>query len=281
MQHFEFYKAELLRLRKAQIGINNAIKEKRFQVPIHLALGHEAVAVSVVAGMNPQDLVLLNHRNIHFQLALGASYEQLFAEYELQAEGLANGRLGSMNLVAPQNRNIYTSNILGNNLAVSLGVAYSAKLNSHERVTWVITGDGALEEGVFYESLLCASSWNLPLVVVIENNRWSLGTQINERRVEIDISKMCNSMDIKYIRLVGNSLDEYLGSTKNAREQASVCRPVVIEIEVETLGGYFVNEIEGPRYINYHAGMAKLTTDETLLTQNTSDPLFVNAVSAE
>ena len=276
MPDFEFLFKELLRLRNAQIGINNAIAEKKFQVPVHLALGHEAIAVSVVAGMNPEDVVLLNHRNIHFHLALGASYEQLFAEYALQPEGLAKGQLGSMNLVAPENRNIYTSNILGNNLAVALGVAQAAKLDSPNRVTWVVTGDGAMEEGVFYESILCASSWKLPLIILIENNQWSLGTHIRERRTSIDVSKLCQSMEIEYVALVGNEISEYVNGIKAARDKASLGRPVVVEIDVETLGGFFVEEKNGARYINYHAGNAKLPSDEVVISKDSSDPIFVN-----
>ncbi len=276
MQSMEFLLAELIRLRIAQFGINNAIAEKKFKVPVHLALGHEAVAVSVTSGMNPEDVILLNHRNIHFQLALGASYEQLFAEYALQPEGLAKGRLGSMNLVAPENRNLYTSNILGNNLAVALGVAQAAKLDKPNRVTWVVTGDGAMEEGVFYETILCASSWRLPLIIVIENNKWSLGTQISERRIDVDVSKLCQSMEIEYVSLGGNEIRGYLSHMKRARETASLGRPVVLEIDVETLGGYFVQEKNSTRYINYHAGSAKLQNDELVISRDSSDPIFVN-----
>jgi TPP-dependent pyruvate/acetoin dehydrogenase alpha subunit len=279
MRSLEFLNSELLRLRTAQIGINDAIAEKKFKVPVHLALGHEAIAVSVAEGMNPEDVILLNHRNIHFQLALGASYEQLFAEYALQPEGLANGQLGSMNLVAPENRNVYTSNILGNNLAVALGVAQAAKLDSPNRVTWVVTGDGAMEEGVFYETMLCASSWALPLVVIIENNQWSLGTQISERRIHIDVSKLCQSMEIEYVALAGNEIGEYVLGMKGAREMASLGRPVVVEIDVETLGGFFVEEANGARYINYHAGRAKFPNDEVVISKDASDPIFVNLTS--
>jgi len=276
MRSLEFLNAELLRIRIAQIGINNAIAEKKFQIPVHLALGHEAVAVSVAAGMNPEDVILLNHRNIHFQLALGASYEQLFAEYALQLQGLANGQLGSMNLVAPENRNIYTSNILGNNLAVALGVSQAAKLEWPNRVTWVVTGDGAMEEGVFYETILCASSWGLPLIVIIENNKWSLGTQISERRIDIDVSKLCQSMEIEYVALAGNEISGYVSGIQGARDVASLGRPVVVEIDVETLGGFFVEEEKGARYINYHAGGAKLSNDEVVISNDSSDPIFVN-----
>ena len=268
--------SELLRIRRAQLNINRAIIEKSFQVPIHLALGHEAIAISVATAMNSEDQIVLSHRNIHYHLALGATYEQLFAEYTLHPEGLGGGRFGSMNLIATQNRNIYTSNILGNNLAVALGVAQSGRIQSSDQVTWVVTGDGAMEEGAFYESLLSASSWKLPIIIVIENNGWSLGTEISERRVNIDVQNLCHSLGAEYVSLSNNKLDEYVKALVDTRTIAKEGKPVVVEAYVESLGGYYVNESNGSRYINYHAGSAKMSADNWIIADDSSDPLFVN-----
>jgi TPP-dependent pyruvate/acetoin dehydrogenase alpha subunit len=270
---------EVIRNRQAQLNVNQMISNGEFRIPIHLALGHEAIAVSVSAAMESQDKILLNHRNIHYHLALGATEEQLIQEYKLANSGLAAGKYGSMNLLALQNRNIYTSNILGNNLAVALGVAQSSKLNSQNSVIWVVTGDGAIEEGVFYETLLCASSWNLPLIVIVENNKWSLGTEIKQRRKEIDLSELCKSLNVEYAALNGNELPNYFDTLLNLREAAEQGAPHVVEVHLETLGGYFVDEIAGKRYINYHAGKAAVTSEnsELVFSESPSDPVFVNS----
>lgn len=268
--------SEILRLRKAQIAVNKAVGEKRFKVPVHLALGHEAIAVSVASTMGSEDYIVLTHRNIHYHLALGATQEQLIDEYSLLPTGLAGGRLGSMNLVNICKRNIYTSNILANSLAVSLGVAQAAKIKSRGQVTWVTTGDGAMEEGAFYETILCATSWNLPLIVIVENNKWSLGTEIDERRVQIDAKKLSSSLQAEYISLKGNKLEEYLPLLQKARLLAATGKPTVVEVIVETLGGYFIHESDGSRYINYHAGSARLQNDSIIISHDFTDPLFAN-----
>jgi TPP-dependent pyruvate/acetoin dehydrogenase alpha subunit len=267
---------EILRLRKVQLEINDLIISGRFKVPVHLALGHEALAVGVNEAMAKNDQILLNHRNIHYHLALGATQEQLIAEYDLSSEGLANGKFGSMNLVAPKNRNIYTSNILGNNLAVALGVAQSELLNNQPSSTWVVTGDGAIEEGIFYESLLSASTWNLPIIYIVENNRWSLGTEISARRTEIDLSSYCASVGITYKELKGNDVQKYTQALMDSRVVALERGPVLIEVHLETLGGFFVEEETGKRYINYHAGKAKLEDKNIMIHETDSDPVFVN-----
>jgi len=254
------------------------ISNQEFKIPVHLAFGHEAIAVGVSAAMESQDKILLSHRNIHYHLALGATEEQLIQEYKLTTSGLAEGKFGSMNLTAPQNRNIYTSNILGNNLAVALGVAQTSKLNSKASVTWVVTGDGAIEEGVFYETLLCASSWNLPIIIIVENNKWSLGTEIKQRRKEIDLSELCTSLDAKFIELTGNDVSQYHDTLASARKVAERGVPIVVEVHLETLGGYSIEETSGKRYINYHAGKATITAEniELTISESDSDPVFVN-----
>ena len=170
--------SEILRLRATQLEINKRLSSGAFKVPIHLGLGHEAVAVTCVAALGASDTIFLTHRNIHFQIALGASLEDLENEYLLKPTGLANGKLGSMNLMNPRSGNIYTSNILGNNLAVALGAGLATSISGSSDVSWVITGDGAIEEGVFYESLLLSASLRLPIVYLIENNDWSLATRM-------------------------------------------------------------------------------------------------------
>ena len=157
-------------MRKIQLNINKKMLKGQFKIPVHLAIGHEAVAACLAEAFSSSDKLLLTHRNIHFQLAFGATEEQLTNEYLLKFSGLASGKLGSMNLMNPNAGNIYTSNILGNNFSVALGIALSLKLKKQVGVVWVITGDGAIEEGAFYEAVLIASSLKLPIVFVVENN---------------------------------------------------------------------------------------------------------------
>jgi TPP-dependent pyruvate/acetoin dehydrogenase alpha subunit len=266
-------------IRKIQLNINKKMRQGQFKIPIHLAIGHEAVSVCVAEVFLPQDKLLLTHRNIHFQLAFGATEEQLTNEYILKSSGLASGELGSMNLMNPKAGNIYTSNILGNNFSVALGVALSIKIKNLDGVVWVITGDGAIEEGAFYEALLFASSIRLPVIFVVENNGWSLGTSISERRTEIELSKFVDSMSVGFQSLKDNDIKEYMSVMTRVREiVVTTNQPYVIEIEVHTLGGFHVAEDQDSwRYINYHAGAMKTDPDENdVFEKNNSDPVFVN-----
>lgn len=270
---------KIVAIRKIQLNINKKMLEGQFKVPIHLAVGHEAIAVCLAEIFSPKDRLLLTHRNIHFQLAFGATEEQLTNEYLLKSSGLASGKLGSMNLMNPNAGNIYTSNILGNNFSVALGIALSLKLKKRVGVVWVITGDGAIEEGAFYEAVLIASSLKLPIVFVVENNRWSLGTSISERRTEIDLSKFVDSMEVGFQSLKDNDINNYLSTMLKTREIVAVTtRPLVLEVEVHSLGGFYVAEDQdSKRYVNYHAGVIKIEPDENgIFEKNSNDPVFAS-----
>lgn len=266
-------------MRKIQLNINKKMLEGQFKIPVHLAIGHEAVAACLAEAFSSSDKLLLTHRNIHFQLAFGATEEQLTDEFLLKSSGLASGKLGSMNLMNPNAGNIYTSNILGNNFSVALGIALSLKLKKQVGVVWVITGDGAIEEGAFYEAVLIASSLKLPIVFVVENNSWSLGTSILERRTEIDLSKFVDSMNVGFQSLKDNDINSYLSTMLKIREiVTATTQPQVLEVEVHSLGGFYVAEDQdSKRYVNYHAGAIKIEPDEDgIFEKNSTDPVFTS-----
>lgn len=275
---------ELLRIRLSQILINEEYKAGKFKIPIHLSFGHEAIAVAVSNTLESQDKLILSHRNMAYNLARSGKVKPIMDEYYLNEKGLARGRLGSMNLINRGNNIIYSSSILGNNFPVSAGIAMAEKLKNKKGVTFVLGGDGSIEEGSFYESLVMMKSIGLSVVAIIENNEWSLGTHITERRTPIDLEKLSGSLGIEYLKLEGNDVDNYLTVLKNARQKSlETCEPVSIEVVLKTLGDRRnppTPEYPDGKYINYHAGPSS-TVDVTgnfhgaILRDNSDDPIFV------
>src|SRR3989344_9056191 len=118
----------MVRVRLGQIIINEKIKNNEFKIPIHLAMGHEAIAIAVDSIMTESDQLVLSHRNIHYNLARAKNLKSEIDEYLLKKEGLAEGQLGSMNLANEKKGIMYTSSILGNNLPVATGLALGKKV---------------------------------------------------------------------------------------------------------------------------------------------------------
>lgn len=272
---------EILKNRLYQIIVNQKYKEKKFKIPIHLALGHETIAIAVSEIMNQNDNLILSHRNIAYNLARAGSLKLILDEYFLEKNGLMKGKLGSMNLSNPNRGIIYSSSILGNNFAVAIGIAMSHQMYGSNGITIVLGGDGSIEEGSFHESLLMLKSLRLPTLVIIENNEWSMSTKISERRHPIKLQKFCEAYEIEYAKLQGNDPFVYIDTLEALKKSSlNTKSPICIEVMVTTLGDWTMETPEFPKgkFINYHAGptpSVDITNGLLPLRKTSEDPIYV------
>lgn len=271
---------EVIRVRLSQMIINERNRKGEFRVPIHLALGHEAIAVAVSMAMGASDQLILTHRNVHYNLARSGNLRAKINEYLLSPEGEAQGQLGCMNLFNEKAGVIYTSSILGNNLPVAAGVALANRVKNSGGAVFVITGDGAMEEGAFYESMLLMRACDAAAVVIVENNEWSMATRIEERRKPVDLSALAASLGVSYHLLEGNRTRDYLAALTGFRTGAlSSLSPVIVEVRLRTLGDWRIVTPAQPegRFVNYHAGIApniKLS-EWPVIEESAWDPVHV------
>jgi TPP-dependent pyruvate/acetoin dehydrogenase alpha subunit len=270
----------VLAVRLGQMMVNERNKAGAFRIPIHLALGHEAIAVAVSDAMREGDQLLLTHRNIHYNLARNPRLAEKLDEFALSTTGRAGGQLGCMNYADAAVGIPYTSSILANSLSVAPGVALAQAVLGRRSATFVVTGDGAIEEGAFYESLLMARSVSAAMIVIVENNGWSLATRIDERRAPIALDGMARALDLPYTHLAGNDPLDYAEQLGALREDAlDRRRPVLVEVLLSTLGDWRQPTEEFPegKFINYHAGVAPTVELEQgpLLARDDADPVFI------
>jgi pyruvate dehydrogenase E1 component alpha subunit len=262
---------EVVRLRYWQHLLNEDLKTRAFSVPVHLAFGHEAIAVAVTAVMTNDDQLVLSHRNVAYNLARAGELGPIRDEYLGLSTGIAGGRLGSMNLAQPQRGIAYSSSILGNNLSVACGLAIAKTLTATSGNVMVLTGDGAIEEGAFYETLVFAKTHGLRLEIVIENNDMSMASTITERRVPISVAHLCAAVDVPFTQLSGNDVFEYVEFFGRLRTQLDErSGPVCVEVIVAAL-----NEHAGPTP-GWPTDPKNIDLANGLIVQNSdADPLFV------
>jgi TPP-dependent pyruvate/acetoin dehydrogenase alpha subunit len=136
----------------------------------HVYIGQEATGVAVCAALAPEDYVFSTHRNHGHVIAKGGDAKKVLAEIIGRATGYCKGRAGTFHVAAPELKIIHTSAIVGGCLALAAGSAFAAQVQENKTVTVVFFGDGAMEEGVFYEALNLAKLWRLPLIFMMENN---------------------------------------------------------------------------------------------------------------
>ncbi len=143
----------------------------------HTYIGQEADAVGVLSEIDPEDVIFSNHRCHGHYLAYGGDPYPLAAELMGKATGLVGGRGGSQHI---HWRNFYSNGIQGGITPVATGMALAEKVRSKSRIVMVFIGDGTLGEGILYESLNIAALWKLPILFVLEDNRYAQTTPVEK-----------------------------------------------------------------------------------------------------
>ncbi len=143
---------------------------------LHLYNGQEAVAVGSVSALNADDEIVVNYRDHGWALARGVSSRQVMAELFGRADGTTGGRGGSMHLVDVDKHFWGGYAIVGGHLPLAAGLAYAAQHLKTGRVTLCSMGDGSTNIGTFHATLNWAKLWNLPIIFMVENNNFAMGT---------------------------------------------------------------------------------------------------------
>ena len=137
---------------------------------VHLSVGQEAVAVGVCSQLRPDDAVYSGHRAHGHAIAKGAPLGRVMAELMGRADGLCRGLGGSMHLVDVEHGLLGATGVVGGNVPLALGSALASRLLGGDQVAVVFFGDGAVQGGIFIESVNLATLWRLPAILVCENN---------------------------------------------------------------------------------------------------------------
>jgi len=137
---------------------------------VHVYIGQEAAGAAGCSVLRKEDRLFTTHRNHAHVLAKGGDAGRILAEIIGRADGLCKGRAGTFHVADPALGILHTSAIVGGCLPLAAGAAYAAKLQGSGQATVAFFGDGAMEEGVFYETLNIAQLWQLPMIFYMENN---------------------------------------------------------------------------------------------------------------
>ena len=168
----------------------------------HTYVGQEAIAVSVMENLKKSDIVFSNHRCHGHFLAKEDDPEGLLAEIMGRKDGVCGGRGGSQHL---QKNNFYSNGIQGGIVANSLGMAFVEKYKQTGNIVVVFMGDGTWGEGISYEALNMASLWSVPLLVVVENNRYAQTTPV-ELNLAGSIIKRAQAFDLETDEVESNDV---------------------------------------------------------------------------
>jgi len=193
-----------LKIRLFEERIVTLYPEQKMRTPVHLCLGQEAIAAGVCFHLKLKDYLFTTHRCHGHCIAKGVSLRAMMAEFYGKKTGLCSGKGGSMHLVDPTVGIVATSAIVGGGIPLAVGAALTVKLKKEKRVVVVFFGDGAVDEGVFYESLNFAALKKLPILFVCENNFYATNSPQRVRQPLDNIFERGKIFGIPGFRCDGN-----------------------------------------------------------------------------
>ena len=173
---------QMLRIRRLQERIDVEYLQDNMRTPVHLCIGQEAIAVGVCSALQKDDVISSNHRGHGHYLAKGGNMSSLVAELHCRTTGCSHGYGGSMHIIDTSIGHLGSSSIVAGGVPIGTGYGLAFYMRNEPRVSVVFLGDGASEEGVFYESIHFAVLKKLPVVFVLENNRWAVCSPLKNRK---------------------------------------------------------------------------------------------------
>jgi pyruvate dehydrogenase E1 component alpha subunit len=209
----------------------------------HLYIGQEAVVVGMQMTLKPGDKVITGYRDHGHMLATGMDPKGVMAELTGRAHGYSKGKGGSMHMFSVANGFYGGHGIVGAQVPLGTGLAFANHYRGSDNVSLTYFGDGAANQGQVYESFNMAELWKLPVVYVIENNRYAMGTSVSRSSAQTDFSKRGTSFNIPGEQVDGMDVR----AVKAAGEKAVAwCRagkgPIILEMATYRYRGHSMSD---------------------------------------
>ena len=209
----------------------------------HLYIGQEAVVVGIQMAVRKEDYIVTGYRDHGHMIACGASLKGVMAELLGRGTGCSAGKGGSMHMFHPE-RNFYGGHgIVGVPASVGTGLAFAARYKGEKSVCVASFGDGAANQGQVYESFNMAQLWKLPIVYVIENNQYAMGTSVERATAQTNLSQRGASFDIPGLQVNGMDLREVHAASLEALEWCRAGKgPILVEMLTYRYRGHSMSD---------------------------------------
>ena len=235
---------QMVLIRDFETTCDDLYKEKKITgVYLHLYSGHEATGVGAVAAIGKDDHVITAYRDHGIALARGVDANRAMAEMMGKRTGVSGGKGGSMHLASREHNFWGGYAIVGGHLPLAVGIAMESRYNNKDSVVLCFVGDGATNNGYFHESLNMSAVWDLPVVWIIENNGYGMGTPVEDASGQPELHRRAESYGIRDMgRIDGQNVLEVYEATREAVEHARKNGPVLIESMTYRYKGHGVSD---------------------------------------
>jgi pyruvate dehydrogenase E1 component alpha subunit len=231
-------------IRRFEEKCKDLFQQKRIGgVYLHLYNGQEATGVGSIRALAPHDHVITAYRDHGIAIARGVDLNRLMAEMMGKRTGVSGGKGGSMHLASRELNFWGGYAIVGGHLPLAAGIALESRYNDKDTVTLCFVGDGATNNGYFHEAVNLSAVWNLPVVWLIENNLYGMGTPVNAASGQPELHKRAIAYGIKDLgRIDGQDVIEVYNTVCDGVEYARKVGPVLIEALTYRYHGHGVSD---------------------------------------
>lgn len=228
----------------------------------HLYIGQEAISVGMKSVMKKNDKVITTYRDHGHMISAGADPKKIMAELLGRRDGSSKGKGGSMHLFDLEKHFYGGHGIVGASVPIGTGLAFADKYRGNKNVTFCYFGDGAAHQGQVYESFNMAKLWNLPVLFIIENNHYAMGTSLTRASSVSELHKRGDGFNIPNFKINGMDIFEVI---KNGQKHVDFVRagngPVLLEMDTYRYRGHSMSD------------PATYRSKEELNNKKTQDPI--------
>jgi pyruvate dehydrogenase E1 component alpha subunit len=208
----------------------------------HLYIGQEAVVTGIQMAQQPQDTVITSYRDHGHMIACGMDAKGVMAELTGRAGGYSKGKGGSMHMFSREKNFFGGHGIVGAQIPIGTGMAFAHKYKGDNGVCIAYMGDGAVNQGQVYESFNMASLWKLPVVFVVEDNQYAMGTSTHRGSANNDFSKRGEPYGIPAHTVDGMNLLEVFDAAEWALNHARTNGPTLLHIKTYRYRGHSMSD---------------------------------------
>jgi pyruvate dehydrogenase E1 component alpha subunit len=209
----------------------------------HLYIGQEAVVIGMQMALKDGDQVITGYRDHGHMLATGMTARGVMAELTGRRDGYSRGKGGSMHMFSKEKHFYGGHGIVGGQVSLGTGLAFANRYRGNDNVSLTYFGDGAANQGQVYESFNMAALWKLPVIYIVENNRYAMGTSVSRASAQTDFSQRGKSfgipgyqvdgMDVRAVKAAADDATEYCRSGKG---------PIILEMLTYRYRGHSMSD---------------------------------------
>ena len=235
----------------------------------HLYIGQEAISTGVMSVLRPDDYVITAYRDHGQAIARGVTPRSVMAELFGRADGCSGGKGGSMHIFDAKTNFLGGHGIVGGHVPIAAGVGFAIKYRRGNQVCVCFFGEAAVNIGAFHEALNLASLWDLPVIFVIENNRYGMGTAISRSTANEDVIVRAKGYRMEGESVDGQDVFAVRDSISRAVERArKEKRPTLIEMRTYRFMGHSMSDAVSGTYRTKDELEENMKRDPILLLHN-------------